>query len=246
MARPRSPNYPSISLGKAIETMRPIFKRENRNKMSRLLIAKHLGNNALNGRVLARIGALRAYGLLDGSGEAMRVSDDAIVLLSAPEGSAERQAALERSAFRPNIFKKLHDDSPDVRTPPSLENIRYSLIKEGFIETAAGKAAKSYLATIGLVSGSGSLYDSDEEDESSESTVMDETPSGAATARRTTANNPPPPPPPPIKAGMQRADFPLAEGIARIEFPADMSAESYEDFDAWIKLVLRRAKRSSN
>lgn len=49
--------------------------------------------------------------------------------------------------------------------------------------------------------------------------------------------------PPPLKPGMQRADFPLPEGIARIEFPASMSSESYEEIAAWLQLLLRRAKR---
>ncbi|MGE3967322.1 MAG: hypothetical protein AB7F08_03725 [Dongiaceae bacterium] len=165
MARPRSPNYPAISLGKAIEAVRPVLKRENRNKMSTLVLAKHLGSNALNGRVLARIGALRSYGLIEGPGDGLRISDDAVDLLIAPENSSERQSALERCAFRPSIFKKLREDSPDLLAPPSIENLRFSLIKEGFTEGAAGRAAKSYLATIGLVTGNASLYDSAEEDE---------------------------------------------------------------------------------
>ena len=103
---------------KAIEAMRPVIKRENRNKMSKRVLAKHLGSNTLNGRVLTRIGALRAYGLVEGPGDGMRVSDDAVVLLNAPEGAPERQEALERCAFRPNIFKQLREESQDLTTPP--------------------------------------------------------------------------------------------------------------------------------
>lgn len=244
MARPRSPNYPSIGLGKAIEAMRLVIKRENRNKMSKRVLAKHLGSNTLNGRVLTRIGALRAYGLVEGPGDGMRVSDDAVVLLNAPEGAPERQATLERCAFRPNIFKRLREESPDLTTPPSAENLRYGLIKQGFIEEAAGKTAKSYLATIGLVSGNASLYDSDNDEDDSEGKMPQQSGEPGTSTRRTSTPPLTPPPIPPLKPGMQRADFPLAEGIARIEFPADMSPESYEDMDAWLKLVLRRAKRS--
>jgi len=242
MARPRSPNYPSIGLGKAIEAMRPVFKREHRNKMSKLTLAKHLGSNTLNGRMLARIGSLRAYGLVEGRAEGLYVSDDALVLLTAPADSPERQAALERCAFRPGVFQKLHEAFPSRENPQSAENIRYSQIKDGFTESAAGKAAKSYLATLGLATGNPALYVSEEEETGTGETPMQHT-EEAQTALRRGASTPPPPPAP-LKPGMQRADFPLAEGIARIEFPADMSPESYEDLDAWLKLVLRRAKRS--
>lgn len=165
MSAPRSPNYPAFSLAKAIELLRPVFKAENRNKMSSLVLAKHLGSNTLNGRVLGRIGALRAYGLMEGRGEELRVSDDGLTLLSAPLESPDRQMALERCAFRPPIFAELRNDIPDVlNSPPSAENLRYLLVKRGYGENAAEKAAKSFRITIGLVTGNASLYDSGDDD----------------------------------------------------------------------------------
>lgn len=197
MARPRSPNYPAISLAKAIEAVRPVLKRENCNKMSNLVLAKHLGSNTLNGRVMARIGALRAYGLIEGSGDGLHVSDDALVLTSAPEDSRERQAALERCAFRPAIFKKLREESPDLANPPSIENLQFGLMKGGFTQGAAGKAAKSYLATIGLVTGKLTSYDSEEQDGEESSEVSVERQSTAHNSAR--RDKPPSPLVPPAK-----------------------------------------------
>jgi hypothetical protein len=48
---------------------------------------------------------------------------------------------------------------------------------------------------------------------------------------------------PPPKPGIERAEFPLPEGVVRLEFPASLSTASDEDFEAWVELVLRRAKR---
>ena len=172
----------------------------------------------------------------------MRVSDEAVVLLNAPDGTPERQTVIERCAFRPNIFKNMWDASPNASSPPSLENLRYGLIKDGFTERAAGKAAKSYLDTIALVSGKPSLYDSADDEDDGEGEMQQ--PNEQPTGRRSSAGAPPPPPPPPPRQGMQRAEFPLAEGVARVEFPSGMSAESYQDLDEWLQLVLRRAKRS--
>src|ERR1700733_1198862 len=122
MAKVRSPNYPSMSLGPALEAVRPAFKSENRNKMSRSVLAKHLGYNSLNGRALGKIGAVRAYGLLDGSGDELRISDDAVVAFNAPDGSADRSAVLGRLAIKPSLFQELRMYYHD--TLPSVENIK--------------------------------------------------------------------------------------------------------------------------
>ena len=91
------------------------------------------------------------------------------------------------------------------------------------------------------MAGQPSAYDSDEDEEEADDmhtppTTSDRvppaTPAGAS------------PPSPPLKAGMQRAEHPLPEGVARFEFPAAMSADSYDELETWLQLLLRRAKRS--
>lgn len=202
MAKVRSPNYPSMSLGPALEAVRPAFKSENRNKMSRTVLAKHLGYNSLNGRSLGKIGAVRAYGLLDGSGDELRISDDAVVALNAPPGSPERSAALGRLAFKPSLFQELRKDFPD--SLPSLENLKFSLVKKQFTPDAAEKAAKSYLATMNLVAGVPDAYNSDDgEDETPES---DE--SGGEQRHHT-----PPPPPPGTKVKVMAGERELTTGL---------------------------------
>src|SRR5271167_3655164 len=98
MAKGRSPNYPLMDLGAALEAVRPAFKAENRNKMSRPVLGRHLGYNSLNGRALGKIGAIRAYGLIDGSGDELRVSDDAITALVNPDKGIVYRDALKRLA----------------------------------------------------------------------------------------------------------------------------------------------------
>jgi hypothetical protein len=149
MATPRSPNYPSLSLEEALQAVAPALKAENRNKMGRLTLARHLGYSSLNGRALSKIGAVRAYGLIDGGSDELRVSDDAVVCLRAPQDSTERGAALERCATRPALFKAIRADFPD--SLPSAENLGYWLAKNGYTEKASGKAAETYLKTMRLV-----------------------------------------------------------------------------------------------
>lgn len=151
MAKVRSPNYPSMPLDTAIEAVRPVYDAEHRNKMSRAVLARHMGYTSLNGRALTKIGAVRAYGLLDGSGDELRVSDDAVDALMAPGGSATRSEALLRIALRPALFQELRKQFPDRL--PSLENVKFALIKRHFTEDAAEKAATAFLSTMSLVSG---------------------------------------------------------------------------------------------
>jgi hypothetical protein len=140
-----------MSLGPALEAVRPAFQKENRNKMSRAVLAKHLGYGSLNGRALGKIGAVRAYGLIDGSGDELRISDDAVRALMAPAESKERTEALARLGNKPALFQELTKEFPEVM--PSLDNLKYTLVKKGFTQEAAEKAAKSYLATFNLVGG---------------------------------------------------------------------------------------------
>ena len=109
----RSPNYPAIDLGTALGLIEKAFKSENRNKMSQAVLAAHMGYNSLNGRSLGRIGAVRAYGLVEGGVNEKKVSEDAITALMAPAGSDERKGALERLATRPVLFRQLRSDFPD-------------------------------------------------------------------------------------------------------------------------------------
>ncbi len=155
MSKSRSPNYPVVDLGAAIQALDTVFKKEKRNKMSRQVLAQHLGYSSLNGRSLGMIGALRAYGLIEGAGDELRVSEDAITLLNAPEDSEVRREAMFRCAFRPSLFTELQNEFPET---PSPENLRFNLIQRQFTPDAAGKALASFLATRALVAGQKSAH----------------------------------------------------------------------------------------
>jgi hypothetical protein len=148
MAKVRSPNYPSLGLGEALELTRKVLAKDNRNKVSREAVGKHLGHESLSGPALSKIGALRAYGLLEGTGDELRVSDDAVSALMAPKDSPEQKAALLRLAAEPNLFKEIQKNFVGI---PSEDNLRFWLIKREFSQDAAGNAAKSYIATMKLV-----------------------------------------------------------------------------------------------
>jgi hypothetical protein len=232
MPKVRSPNYPTTDLGTALGLIRPVFKAEHRNKMSRAVLAKHMGFNSLNGRSLTNIGAVRAYGLIEGSGDQVRVSEDAVRALNAPEQSDERGAALAHCAFQPSLFKEIRQEYP--QTLPSEENLRYWLITKGYTERAAGKATESYLKTMQLVGGVIEDYNpaSYEEEDVPPMTPQVQSPKPGMS-----------PPTPPPKAGMLQEVFNLDEGPVTLTVPATLSEASYTDLADQFELFLRRAKR---
>lgn len=180
MAKVRSPNYPNLSLGPALDAIRAAYTKDHRNKMSRAVLANHMGYTSLNGRALGKIGAVRAYGLIEGSGDELKISDDAVTALMAPVGSKERTEALARLANKPQLFQELRKDFPT--TMPSMENLKFALIKRQFTPDAAEKAAKSYLATMNLVAGIPDAYNPPEDEDDLEAD-MQETVSETVTRR---------------------------------------------------------------
>jgi len=144
----RGPKWPSISLKDAIEEVRQVFNAETRNKMSREVLASHLGYKALSGTALSKIGALRHYGLIEGSGDQQRVSDDAVNLLMKEPSSREYQDALDQAFRRPALFAEIISE---YDTLPSKSNLEYFLVKKGFLKNSAGKAAEVYLDSASFV-----------------------------------------------------------------------------------------------
>jgi hypothetical protein len=200
MAKVRSPNYPSMSLGPALQAVRTAYEKDHRNRMSRGVLAKHMGYTSLNGRALGKIGALRAYGLVEGSGDELKISDDAVNALMAPPGSKERTEALGRLANRPPLFQEIRKEFPD--TLPSEDNLKFALIKRQFTPDAAEKAAKSYLATMNLAAGWpwADAYNPADEDEGDDEVEIED-------------DSDPPPPKPNSKMKIMAGERELTTGL---------------------------------
>jgi hypothetical protein len=235
MAKVRSPNYPALDLRAALQAARKAFEKDNRNKMSQAALGKHLGHDSLSGPAFGKIGALRAYGIIDGKGDELRITDDAVAALMAPEGSHEGMDTLARLAIRPKLFQDIQKDFPNR---PSLENLKFWLIKRQFAPDAAEKAAKIYLATLDLVEWGGLDYEP-------ENPGHQETLATMRHEAQVQAKPPlqPAPQPPSAKSGMLQEVFNLDEGPVTLTVPATLSEASYVDLADQFELFLRRAKR---
>jgi len=149
MSRSRSPNYPSLDLGEAIEVIRKVYAVERRAQFPRTSLAGHMGYGSINGRSLAKIGAIRAYGLIDGREDALVVSQTAIAILEAPEGSLDRANAYRAAFLSPSIFARAHEQYGDAT--PSPQTFRWWLTQQGYLGDAADKAMQAYLSSLALV-----------------------------------------------------------------------------------------------
>src|SRR5690242_313710 len=102
----RSPNFPSMSLGEAVDAIKKVHAAEGRSKVPRLSVVKPLGYTSINGRSLSILGALKAYGLLEGRADDLRISQEGFTLANAPPDSAEYREALLASFRAPSAFQR--------------------------------------------------------------------------------------------------------------------------------------------
>lgn len=142
----RSPNYPPIGLREAIERITTIYGSQQRYEGTRDVIVKLLGYKGLNGASATIVSALSKYGLLEGSGENLRVSELGQDLVLHRSGDPEYTAALKTAAFSPSFFRELHDQYPHGL--PSDHAVRANLIKRGFNPKAVDSATRSYRETM--------------------------------------------------------------------------------------------------
>jgi hypothetical protein len=237
MAKVRSPNYPALDLGAALKAVRKALDKDNRNKMSQEALGKHLGHDSLSGPALGKIGAMRAYGLIDGKGDQLRVTDDAVTALMAPPGSPEGVDSIRSLAARPKLFQ---DIQKEFTTLPSPENLKFWLIKRQFAPDAAEKAAKVYLSTMQLAEWGSLDYDPTS---SQHQEILTEMRQEAVNSNKPSQQSAPPFIP---KGAVLQEVFNLDEGPVTLTFPAKMSVASYEDLAAHLQIFMRKTKRRSD
>lgn len=229
MSRSRSPNYPQIGLKEAVHRVGSVYKRDYQSQLTRNLAAERLGYSGLNGKSLAVLAALGKFGLLEGRGEELRVTDLAVRVLAFPPGSAERRAALAEAASRPELFVEL--DQRFGRGQASDAAIRAWLMTRGFIPPAAEAAVRSYRETRQFLDAEGEM-------EPLLPLPVPVVPAAEATEASV-------PTPAPLESGMRRAVFGLAEGEVVITAPVFLSAESVNDLRDYLDVFMKRARREA-
>ncbi len=241
MARVRSPNYPAVSLTEAIERVRKVYEKEHTHKAAPEVVAKALGYSGLNGASLSVISALKKFGLLEEVGKDLKVSHGALTILVDPKDSTDRAKLIRQAAFAPALFSELQGQYGD--SVPSDENLRSYLLKRGFAPSSVDAPIRSYRETIALVSDLPKEDNTPTTEEnretqmqsSAERTTQD-VGRPAGTALQRTMEMP--------ATGSKQDVFSLDEGQVIIQWPANMSEDSFEDFKAWLQLLEKKIGRA--
>jgi hypothetical protein len=239
----RGISYPAISLDEAISRAQQFWAAEKKNAAPVAAAGQHWGYTAKSSATRLVVAALLHYGLLEdlGSGDdrQVKLTDRALdILLDAPE-SPKRLKALQEAAMAPKINADIFSRwSPSEL--PSDQTLRFFLLRErNFNESSVDGFITDLRKTVGVAKLELTGEISTKPDSSAEARIEDpsikldaqsQTKLGGAAS---------------FTQGPMRQDvFSLDEGSVVLQWPANMSAASYEDFESWIQLQMRKIKRS--
>ncbi len=146
----RSPNYPGIGLEEAIALTRALYGKEGRSAVPVAVAFKSMGYKSASGTAKSHLGALRAYGLIEGSRGVVKLSERGLLLMVMPPEEPDFQSALRAAALDPPIFRELYESKAEA----SPDTLRHHLVlNRKFREDAANRLIrvhKENLAVAGL------------------------------------------------------------------------------------------------
>lgn len=243
--RDRSPAYPFISLKVAVERLATLESYFGRHPVGALKAGLAWGMKPESSQAGQTLASLKSYGFVDyqGSGEARVavLSDDGRNYLRAQQESIKLDI-LKRSALKP---KAIHEywSKWGADRPPNPICLDELVLKGGFSETGAEVFLRVYDETIAFSGLERTDKDGDMTDVNDESPpTLPPAPPFGATSMST------PYVPPAINrapiSGVRQDIFTLDEGQVVLQWPERLSADSYEDFESWIQLQLKKIKRS--
>ena len=163
----RSPNYPFISLPKAVERARALYQADARHTVRFEVAAKHWGYAAKSSGAKQTVGALRYFGLISletqGATRAIKLTDRALrILLDKRDG--ERRKALQEAALSPKLYADLW--SIWGATTPSDDNaISHLTFELAFNPISAPAALAAYKETMSFAGLTASAMVSDDEED---------------------------------------------------------------------------------
>jgi len=154
--RLRSPNYPALSLKEAVEKVRKLAEEIGQRSADRETVAVGMGYSGLSGASASAISALHKYGLIQGRGGDVSVTDRAMTILY-PASDNERSEALREAAKKPELFKDLAGRFGD--NVKNEELLRNYLLRNKFAPNAVDAAISAYKETVEFIGGFSEAYD---------------------------------------------------------------------------------------
>lgn len=247
-ARDRSPAYPFISLKVAVDrlvTLEAYFGRHPVAALKAGLAWKMKPESSQAGQTLA---SLKAFGFVEyqGAGDARVavLTEDGRNYIRAQQDSIKKEI-LKRSALKPKAIHQYWQKWGSDRLP-DLICIDELVLKGGFSDSGAPIFLKVYDDTIAFagLAQSDKIDDIGGEDDEDSPLPPPLPPLGGQVNTNIQSNQSHAPHIRTPVAGVRQDTFTLDEGQAVLQWPERLSADSFEDFESWIQLQLKKIKRS--
>ncbi|MEX2544906.1 MAG: hypothetical protein WD316_07250 [Phycisphaeraceae bacterium] len=150
----RSPNFPAIDLGKAIQRAQELYEEEHRHAAPFDVVVTHWGYRPTSSSAMQAVGALNAFGLIEveGSGDEreIKLSNRGLDIVECGPESEERLKAMQEAALAPAIHREVWENYGGAKWG-SDEAFRQFLIRQkGFNPKRAEPFIDQYKATISL------------------------------------------------------------------------------------------------
>ena len=259
----RGPRHPFIDLPKAVEMVERMKSYTGRPgsapAMSIIKEAWRYSPKSSSGS--KTVAALRYFGLIeddiqDKLGKSIKLTQRALHILLAHDGSDEKKQALKDAALSPNLYLYCWKEW-GYNFPPSMRTAL--LLKKGFAEKSVDSFIRDYKKTIeyaGLsnndvvpsktVNDDGISDDIDDDSDmleysgydgetgSNQNSIVEKKNIYNQQQQRKSEKIP-----------MRQAIWPLDEGEAKFQWPAEMSHDSLTRLEAWIELIKSDIKNSA-
>ena len=257
-SKTRSPAYPAIGLEDAIAKANLIYEAEYDHFANIEAIAAHWGTTVTNGNFQTALAALKQYSLLidEGSNEdrKARLTELAKDILEHPTEPENRQEFLRIAALSPKIHRELWEKYKG-KLPPDV-SIRLYLVREREGARFNTNHVDSFISQFRSTIAYAKLDESDTitpDDEGGKGNLRlvgslgQVSRSIQPTAKRGDPPIPSQRPPqgrPTMQPGIKEDVFNLEEGSVVVQYPDRLTQDSFEDFQSYLQLVIRKAKRS--
>jgi hypothetical protein len=237
--RDRSPPFPFISLEKAIERAKQFEAqyKKSAGRISNVLTLWDFGLKSSGGS--QTVAALKAFGLVETEGSAgdrkIKLTDLAQRILK-DERPGKRDEGIKEAALKPKSLAE-HWDIWGTDRPPDAECLSELTLERGYTEDAAVRFLRVYDDTVkyAKLGASDKIIDDEASEQPRKKEVVG---SGNLVAGRAK-----------LEAKIPHMDnhlqdvFNVSEGQAVVQWPAAMSRESFEDFEAWLEIIKRKISR---
>lgn len=129
----KSPSYPSVSLSKSLEFARHIYDKANKGEIHPTVAVSLMGYKGLSGPSSSALSSLKKFGLLEGRGDSVKITELALKILE-PLEPVEKSRAVAKSFMLPELYSLIIDEYegiPDEEVIVAVLKRKYNFSSTG-------------------------------------------------------------------------------------------------------------------